>query len=442
MFGALSLSALKQRPLVNSVGMRACADTSRSAAKKEEGSSWREDTRAVHSGEPVDPHTRASSAAINMSTTFSIDKPMGFSIHGLPEEAPFVYSRWANPTVKQLEQKLVALERGAAGCATFASGMGAASALLFGRLGAGSHLVISDVSYAGVAELVRHTLPRFGVDVTFVDASSPSLVAGSVRDTTKMIWIETPANPIMRLADIRAVADISRSCGADLVVDGTFSTPIITSPLELGADFVMHSLTKYISGHGDCLGGAVLGADVDKVQELVSEASVHFGATLSPFNAWLIMRGAATLPVRMRAHSQKALKVARFLESHPGVKQVRYPGLPSHPQHALAARQMRDGMYSGMLQFQVHGGLAGGEAVANKMMTTLSTIHYAVSLGHARSLVFFMPTDDLNASSFGLTGDALEAYRESAGDGIFRLSVGLEDADDIIEDLDRVLPPR
>jgi cystathionine beta-lyase/cystathionine gamma-synthase len=218
----------------------------------------------------------------------------------------------------------------------------------------------------------------------------------------------------------------------DVAVDSTFASPIATRPLELGADFVIHSLTKYIGGHGDAMGGAVCGRKAD-LDALNLEATVHFGGVLSPFNAWLILRGAATLPIRMRAHEETALAVAKHLESHRGVKRVFYPGLASHPQHELAKRQMKN--FSGMMTFQVVDGLA----VAKRMVEKLEVVHYAVSLGHHRSLIYWIPTADLMRSTFRHEGELLKRYRDFAGDGVFRFSVGLEDAEDICADLDAVL---
>jgi methionine-gamma-lyase len=249
-----------------------------------------------------------------------------------------------------------------------------------------------------------------------------------------MLWVETPANPIMRLTDIAAMAELARAKGVrDLVVDSTFASPMATRPLELGADFVVHSLTKYIGGHGDAMGGAVIGRKVD-LDALNLEATVHYGGVLSPFNAWLILRGAATLPLRMKAHQESALAVANFLEDHLGVTRVHYPGLPSHPQHGLAERQMKN--FAGMMTFQTK---EGGEALVERMIERFQVIHYAVSLGHVRSLVTWIPTEMLMRSTFRLAPEAERRYRAFAGDGIFRFSVGIEDAADLIDDLERVL---
>jgi methionine-gamma-lyase len=393
---------------------------------------WGVKTRAIHAGEHVDPVTRASSPNLVMSATFAPEEVAGFSARSNGDYEGFLYARVSNPTVKQLEEKLAALE-GAEACQCFASGMAASMGLIVGRLGMGDHLIISEANYVGTAELVRDSLPRLGLEVSPVDTSDPAAVAAAIRPNTKMLWIETPANPIMRLSDISALSQLARARGIrDVVVDSTFATPIATRPLELGADFVLHSLTKYIGGHGDALGGAVLGRKAD-IAALNLESVVHYGGVLSPFNAWLILRGAATLPIRMKAHAETAHEVAQFLERHLRVTRVLYPGLPSHPQHDLAKRQM--GNFSGMMTFTV----ADGPAVAKRMVEHLQVVHYAVSLGHHRSLVYWIPTIEIMRSSFRLEGEALARYREFAGDGVFRFSVGIEDAADICADLDQVL---
>ncbi len=389
-------------------------------------------THAVHGGEAADPVTGASAPNLVMSTTFAMDEPAGFSINAFDDEVPYVYSRWGNPTVKVLEEKLAALE-GSEDCVAFASGMAATAALLLTALEAGGHLVISDVNYAGTAELVRGLLPKYGMATSPVDTTDLAAVEAAIRPETRMIWIETPANPILRLTDIAAVAAIAKRHGLPLAVDSTFATPIATRPLDLGADFVVHSLTKYIGGHGDALGGAILGSR-ERLEPLRTQALIHFGGAISPFNAWLIARGAATLPIRMRAHEEGAQRIAQFLESHPRVTRVNYPGLDSHPQRALAARQMANA--SGTLSFQVRG---DGGALAKRMAKELDIIHFAVSLGHHRSLIYWMDTDEMLSSAYHLTGAQLAHYREYAGDGVFRLSVGLEDAEDLCRELDRVL---
>ncbi len=389
-------------------------------------------TAAVHAGESPDPATGASAPNLVMSSTFVTREAGGFSAHDLDEESGYLYTRWSNPTVAQLEAKLCALE-GAEACLCFGSGMAAAAGVLLSLLGSGDHVIMSDTNYAGVAELGRDTLPRMGIEASFVDTSDPRNVEAAIRPETRLVWLETPANPIVRLTDLGAVGEIAAAHPrVRVAVDSTFATPVATRPLDLGAHYVMHSLTKYIGGHGDAVGGAVLGSR-ENIAALRLEAAIHYGGVLSPFNAWLILRGAATLPIRMAAHEENALAVARFLEDQPRITRVIHPGLPSHPQHDLARRQMSN--FSGMLTFQVDG----GPQLAEEMARRLRVIHYAVSLGHHRSLIFWMDTPSLMESSFRLAGDQLETYRAYAGDGIFRMSVGLEDAADLCEDLGRVL---
>ena len=388
-------------------------------------------TKAIHAGEDHDTGSHSSAPDLVMSSTFRVDREISFSANNLDTDAPYVYARWANPTTDQLEAKLAALEQSEA-CIAFASGMAATTGVLLGHLSQGDHLVMCDTNYPGTAEVARQTLPRFGIELTPVDTSEPANVSKAMRNETRMVWLETPSNPLLNIADIAAIAEIAKRHGALLVVDSTFATPIATRPVELGADLVVHSLTKYIGGHGDAMGGAVCGAR-ELLDPLRTEALSHYGGVISPFNAWLIMRGMATLPVRMREHAANAMAVAEYLENDPRVEKVLYPGLRSHPQHELAAKQMDN--FSGMLSFRV----ANSKDVAARMMSDFDVIHYAVSLGHHRSLMYLLQTADLAATSFGLAGRELEKYREVAGDGLFRFSVGLEDPDDICADLDRVL---
>jgi methionine-gamma-lyase len=389
-------------------------------------------TRAIHAGEGPDAVTRASAPNLVMSTTFVIDNAeTKFSARCLNDESPYAYTRWGNPTIMQLEKKLANLEGGEAAVA-FSTGMAATTALLLHRLKSGDHLIVSDVAYAGVAELMHDTLPGLGVTVTMVDLSDLDELKHAMRPNTKMVYAETPANPILKLTDIKAVARIAHKAGAELAVDSTFATPIAMRPIELGADYVLHSLTKYLCGHGDALGGALVGRS-RRMADLRQDTAIHLGGSISPFNAWLIMRGIATLPIRMQAHAEGALRVAKFLEKHRLVKKVVYPGLPSHPQHKLAKQQMAN--MSGMLTFQVKDGLK----TARQFVKRLRIFHYAVSLGHHRSLVFYLPTADMQANSFRLGPEHLKRFRQWAGDGIFRVSIGLEDPDDLCADLDQAL---
>ncbi len=391
-------------------------------------------TKAVHAGEAPDPATGASAPALHMSSTFVTDQVAGFSAHDLGEDSPFLYARWANPTVTMLERKIAALE-GTEDCLCLASGMAAATSIFLTFLSAGDHAVVSDVSYAGVAELARDTLPRFGINVTLVDMSDPAAVAAAIRPETKLVHCESPVNPIGRLTDLAAVAKLAHEAGAIVSCDATFASPFGQNCTALGVDLIMHSVTKYIGGHGDAVGGAVAGSAA-LIGRMRGESAIHHGAVMSPFNAWLIARGAATLPLRMKAHEENGLAVAEWLETRPGVTKVIYPGLDSHPQRELAKAQMQN--TSSMISFQV-GDAARGQALGQEMIDKLEVIHYAVSLGHHRSLIFWMETAGLMETSFRLEGAALESYRAYAGDGVFRMSVGLEDAEDIIADLGRVL---
>ncbi len=389
------------------------------------------ETRAVHGGERVDELTGASAPNIVMSSTFVSDDPAGFSIKEFEEDRPYVYTRWGNPTIEMLEKKLMSLEE-AEHCIALASGMAATTTLLLGLLESGDHMVISDVCYPGTAEYVRESLSKYGITSTPVDTSQAELVATAIQPNTKLVWVETPANPTLRLTDIAAVADVAHAHDIPLVVDSTFATPVVTRPLTLGADYVIHSLTKYIGGHGDSIGGAILGSR-ERIEALRNDAMIHLGGIISPFNAWLIARGAATLPARMRMHAESAMQVAEFLEGHPAVLQVNYPGLRSHPQHALAKQQMDS--YSGMLSFQAKD----GDATAHRFAKELEVFHFAVSLGHSRSLMYWVPTEEALSTGLSLNAEQTERYREFAGDGLFRVSVGLEHPDDLCEDLARVL---
>jgi methionine-gamma-lyase len=367
-----------------------------------------------------------------MSTTFVAGPEATFSVEGLDDDTGWFYTRWGNPTIHQLEEKLAALEEAGAAVA-FASGMGAISALLLHLLRAGDHAVISDVAYAALSEMTNEMIPGLNIGITKVNASDVEAVKAALRPNTALVYIETPCNPLLRLTDIASVAEAAHSVGAKLAVDSTFATPVATRPLLLGADFVIHSLTKYASGHGDALGGVVLGNKAD-LAGLRKKTAIRLGGVISPFNAWLIMRGLATLPIRMRVHEDNALKVAAYLERHPKVKRVIYPGLPSHPQYELARRQMKN--FSGMIAFQVED----GKEAARRLAGRLQIIHYAVSLGHHRSLIFYLDSAELLSTSFRFsTPEQLASWNVYAGEGIFRLSVGLEDAEDLIADLERAL---
>ena len=388
-------------------------------------------TLAIHGTDerrsPGDPLVKE----LALSTSFQMHPDAGFSAGSLGEDPPPIYTRWGNPTVHHLERQLATLE-GGEDAVCFGSGMAAISALFFATLAAGDHLVASNICYAGAAELMHEGLSRLSIDVSFLDSSDTTAVENAITSRTKLVHIETPANPILRLTDIQAVAERAASRGAMLSVDSTFATPIGTRPLELGADFVIHSLTKYACGHGDTLGGAIIGSR-QNLAPVRTSSLVHNGAVLHPFAAWLIERSLQTLPLRMRQHQENALAVARFLEMHPAVEQVFYPGLPSHPQHELAKRQMEN--FSGMIAFRTRT----PKQFRDRFAENTELISYAVSLGKTKTLVVLVDTDEVQTRSFRLPERELEKYRAWAGDGIFRLSVGLEDSADIIADLETVL---
>ena len=395
-------------------------------------SEYRFDTQAVHAGQEPDPVTGSVTPPIHMTTTFKLPEPGPRLMDALflkGERPPHVYSRWSNPSVRTLEEKMAALEGAEAGVA-FASGMAAVSSLLFTFLGAGDHVVASDVCYAGTAELLGLHAGRYGIEVSLVDTSDAEAVRKALRPNTRLVYIETPANPILRLTDIAAVAGIAHQAGVPLVVDSTFATPVFQRPLSLGADFVLHSMTKYLGGHGDALGGIVVGAR-EEIHRIREGMLIHLGGAMSPFNAWLINRGLATLSLRMQKHQNSALAVARFLEQHPKVRRVLYPGLESHPQHDLARRQMSG--FGGMVVAQMD------IDTAMNLVQQVRVFTYATSLGDYQSLLFYYPTEMYVDSVAYLDADQKRAIREWAGDGIMRISIGLEDPEDLIADLDGAL---
>jgi cystathionine gamma-synthase len=390
-------------------------------------------TRALDAGLVPDPVTGAIAPNISMSVN-NVFTPGGasFSAEGADLTAqPYLYARWTNPTVRDLERRLAGLE-GAEDALACATGVGAIAATFLTLLQSGDHLIISDVCYAGAYELATRILPRFGIEVTPVNLSDLEALSAAIRPNTRLIHAESPCNPLLRLTDLADLAAIARAAGVLTSVDSTLATPVLTQPLSHGIDLVIHSLTKFINGHGDALGGAVIGRK-ELISQIRSSAGVYMGAALSAQNAWLILRGIDTLYPRLRLASENAMELARHLEAHPAVLRVTYPGLASHPQHALAQAQMA--LPGGMITFQTRE----PETMAARMAERLRVIHYAFSLGHQRSICVLIGTEEIMASTYRMQGAALAEYRAWAGDGVFRLSVGLEDARDLIEDLDRAL---
>lgn len=389
---------------------------------------------ALSAGLEPDPFTNAIAPNIAMSVNNSFIPGDGaFSANGITDltEAPFLYAGWTNPTVRQLEQRLAALENTDDAYAT-ATGMAAMAAIFFSLLKAGDHLIISDVCYAGINELALQVLPSYGIQVSAVNLSRINEVAAAIRPNTKLVHAETPCNPLLRLTDLKALSGLLKARNILLSVDSTFATPVITCPIDLGADLVAHSLTKFINGHGDALGGCVTGRK-ELIAAIRARAGVYLGASLSAQNAWLIMRGIDTLFPRMQTMCASAQRIAEWLESQPRVKSVIYPGLASHPQYELAQQQM--GLGGGIVVFQTDD----IDIIAERFAQESQIFHYAFSIGHQRSLAVLMKTDELMASTYQLTAAQIADYRKYAGDGVFRLSIGLEAPDDLIDDLEFIL---
>jgi cystathionine beta-lyase/cystathionine gamma-synthase len=370
-------------------------------------------TRAIHAGQEPDPSSGAVVVPIHQSSTFAQEE---VGVH-----KGYEYSRSGNPTRAALEAALAALDGGSYGLA-FASGLAAetTAALL---LSAGDHVICGDDVYGGTFRLFDKVFRRLGLAFDFVDTSDPARVEATIRPTTKMIWLETPTNPLLKLADIAGVAALARPRGIITVVDNTFASPYFQRPLELGADVVHYSTTKYIGGHSDVVGGALVLNDQGLYERLKFLQNAA-GGVPGPFDSWLVLRGLKTLAVRMRAHAANAQAVARFLEEHPKVERAIYPGLPSHPQHALAQRQMSG--FGGMISIV----LKGGEAAAREMVRRTKLFTLAESLGGVESLIE-LPAAMTHAS---VAGSALEVPG-----GLVRLSVGIEEQDDLLADLEQAL---
>ena len=374
-------------------------------------------TKAIHTGEePEDMQHGDVVSPIHLSTTFAKR-----SIKEVEEG--YVYSRSGNPTRDSLEKKLAALENAKYGLA-FSSGLAAESTILLALLKKGDHVVAFDDLYGGTKRLFNQVMERFGIEFTYVDAREPGNVREAIRENTRMVWLETPTNPLLKLADIKAIAEIAHERDIIVVVDNTFASPYFQNPLDLGADVVLHSVTKYLGGHSDVVGGAVMVND-DEIYERLKFHQNAVGAILSPFDSWLVMRGIKTLAVRMERHEKNVMRIARYLEEHPLVERVYYPGLPSHPQHELAKRQMRG--FGGMLSFELKGSLE--EAV--RFVESLEIFALAESLGGVESLIE-LPAIMTHAS-------VPKEEREKVGikDSLIRVSVGIEDVEDLIEDLER-----
>ncbi len=377
------------------------------------------ETKAIHTGEEPDLERGSGDVVvpIHLSSTFARRK-ISQPTRG------YEYSRTGNPTREALEKKLAALEDAAFGLA-FASGMAAESTLAITLLRTGDHVLAFDDLYGGTQRLFNRILnPHFKVEVTYVDARDPQRIKEAVRTNTRLVWLESPTNPLMRICDIAAISEIAKEANIRVVVDNTFLSPYFQKPLHLGATAVVHSSTKYLNGHSDSVGGAVMLSDEDLYRKLKFNQNA-LGAILSPFDSFLVLRGTKTLAVRMREHERNALTLADYLEKHPKVRRVHYPGLKSHPQHMLASRQAAG--YGGMLSFEMKGGLGEVE----RFLESLSVFALAESLGGVESLIEH-PALMTHAS-------VPKEIREQVGltDSLIRVSVGIEHIDDLIADLDQ-----
>jgi cystathionine gamma-synthase len=373
------------------------------------------ETLAIHAGQAADAQTGAVVTPIYQVSTYKQD-----GVGGL--RGGYEYSRSANPTRTALEENLAALEGGRRGLA-FASGLAAEDCLLRTVLVPGDHVVIPNDAYGGTFRLFAKVAERWGVQWSVADTSDPTAVREQIRPNTKVIWVETPSNPLLGITDIAVIADVARHAGAKLVVDNTFASPYLQQPLALGADVVVHSTTKYMGGHSDVVGGALIAADAGLGEELAFHQNA-MGAVAGPFDAWLVMRGIKTLAVRMDRHSENATKVAEMLRSHPKVAQVLYPGLPEHAGYDIAVKQMK--AFGGMVSFRIQGGEEAAVEVCNR--AKLFTL--GESLGGVESLIEH-PGRMTHASA---AGSALEVPSD-----LVRLSVGIESADDLLADLRQAL---
>ncbi len=383
-------------------------------------------TRAVHAGNIRDTQYGSLTMPIYQTSTFYFENCEQGGRRFAGEEGGYIYSRLGNPTTAVLENKIAALEGGEA-CAAAASGMGAISSCLWSIAGAGKHIIADETLYGCTFALLSHGMTEYGVEVTFTDLSKLENLKASLKENTVAVYLETPANPNLKITDIELIAKTVHEYNADIkvVCDNTFASPALQNPLRLGADVVVHSATKYLNGHGDVIAGFVVGST-----EFISRVKMFglkdmTGSTLGPFEAWLILRGLKTLELRVARHTESAKKIAQYLYENDKVELVNYPGLPSHPGHDIAARQMRD--FGGMISFEVKGGKEAGMKFCNSLK--LCTI--AVSLGDAETLIEHPAS--MTHSTYG--PDELKAAGISAG--LIRLSVGLENADDIIADFEQ-----
>jgi len=383
-------------------------------------------TQAIHAGNHVDPQTGAVSVPIYQSSTFAFKNADhgAASFRGDPEGG-FIYTRLGNPTTMALEECIATMENAHGGMAC-ATGMAAVNLVYYAMLGQNQHVVCADTVYGPSRTVLETQYPRFGVEATFVDTSDPANVAAAMRPNTTLVHIETPDNPTLKIADIPAICEIAHQHGAKVSVDNTFASPLLQNPLELGADIVLHSMTKFINGHTDVVAGMVLAKEPELYNHLL-KVHKNLGGTMDPHQAWLVLRGVKSLGMRMERAQENSMKLARFLEDHDKIEWVRYPFLESHPQYELAKRQMRGG--GAVISFGVKGGLEAGK----KLMDNVELPVLAVSLGGIETLI----EHPASMTHAGISRE--EQEKAGLSDGLVRIAVGCEDYADIEADLARVL---
>lgn len=378
-----------------------------------------------HAGQHADPQTGAHNTPIYQTSTFAFQNVEDGAKKFAGEKEGYIYTRLGNPTQTALEEKMAALEGAEAAIAT-ASGMAAISASVMAIAFAGDHILAHDCLYGCTHSLMEEILPRYGIEVTFADLSDLDNVDKNIQDNTKLIYLETPSNPTLNLVDIEEISKKAHAAGAKVITDNTFMTPYLQNPLELGSDMVVHSATKYIGGHGDAIAGVIAGSE-EMLADIRMTTLKDFGGIISPFNAWLLLRGLKTLPLRVEKHNQNAMEVAKFLENHDKIEEVFFPGLESHPQHELAKKQASG--FGSMISFELKGGHSAGE----KMMNNVNLATLAVSLGDVDTLI------QHPASMTHAPVPREERIKAGITDGLVRISIGIEDLDDIIADLDSAL---
>ncbi len=384
--------------------------------------------RAIHAGSEPDPTTGAHVAPICRTSTFVMENVEKAIIAGYGDaEGIYAYTRYANPTIDAVQRKIAALENAEA-CLMAASGMCAITTSLLANLNTGDHLVAGNTIYGGTFAFIKNIIPRFGIEATTVSTTGDNIenIRKAMKPNTKIVYIETPCNPTLGITDIKKAAEIAHEAGALLYVDNTFATPYLQNPLSLGADIVLHSTTKYLNGHGDVLGGAIVGSK-ELIHKIDADFMKYMGGIMSPADATELSKGIKTLGARMDRHCANAKKVAEFLDKHDMVEKVLYPGLESHSGHEIAKKQMKD--FGGMMSFNVRGGFEAGKM----LMDSVKMISLATSLGNVDSLI----QHSASMSHASMSKEEREAV--GIADGQVRLSVGIEEAEEIIKDLDQAL---